>query len=286
MARRIRQASLLASAVLMAPLILSSYAHTADPPPSAGHADPAPATGSPDPAATQRAILSSIPVTPKSPHAWALATTAIIFEFNRHRHDLLSGTVATPDGEEIGKHVLSRWWGISNQDELLGMLSWLQFEGHRAEFDQLGRRVDALSEREFRSIEAAAATNPQAASQLDIARKNHRALGQKGILAWDLVRYITLCRWGYLAGYLSDAEAWDHIMPVALRLQQSFASWQDLQSDYLIGREYWSVQQTENNGARYRDIYERFLRDPSSPWNTNAWTMDLNVAAPLPIEAN
>jgi hypothetical protein len=277
---------LLTSAFLIAPLILSSCEHTTDPPPSAGHAAPASATVSLDLAATQRATLSSIPVTPKSPHSWALATTAIIFEVNRHRHDLLSGTVATPGGEEIGKHVLSQWWGISNHDELLGMLGWLQFEGHRADFDQLGRRVDALSEREFRSIEAAADSNPQAANQLDIARKNHRALGQKGILAWDLVRYIALCRWGYLAGYLSDAEAWTHIMPAALRLQQSFTSWQDLQSDYLIGREYWSVQQTENNGARYRAIYERFLQDPNSPWNTNPWTMDLNVAAPPPIEAN
>jgi hypothetical protein len=277
---------LLTSAFLIAPLILSSCTHTADPPPSAGHAAPASATVSLDLAATRRATLSSIPVTPKSPHAWALATTAIIFEVNRHRHDLLSGIVATPDGEEIGKHVLSQWWGISNHDELLGMLGWLQFEGHRADFDQLGRRVDALSEREFRSIEAAADGNPQAANQLDIARKNHRALGQKGILAWDLVRYIALCRWGYLAGYLSDAEAWNHIMPAALRLQQSFASWQDLQSDYLIGREYWSVQQTENNGARYHAIYERFFQDPNRPWNTNPWTMDLNVVAPLPIEAN
>jgi Protein of unknown function (DUF1266) len=283
---RLRQMRHLVSAVLTAPLILSSYGHTADPPPAAGHADPAPATGFPDSAATQRAMASSVPVMPKSPHAWALATTAIIFEVNRHRHDLLSGTAATPDGEEIGKHVLSQWWGISNHDELIKMLSWLQFEGHRAEFDQLGRRVDALSEREFRSIEAATDISPQTKNQLDIARKNHRALGQEGILAWDLVRYIALCRWGYLAGYLSDAEAWDHIMPAALRLQRSFASWQDLQSDYLIGREYWSVQQTENNGARYRAIYERFLQDPSGPWNTNPWIMDLNVAAPLPIEAN
>src|SRR6267378_6347344 len=121
MPRRTRQMKLLASALLVAPLILSSCAHTADPRPSPGHADPVPASGSLslDRAATQRAVISSIPVTPQSPHAWALATTAIIFEVNRHRHDSLSGTVATPDGEEIGKRVLSQWWGISNHDELI-----------------------------------------------------------------------------------------------------------------------------------------------------------------------
>ena len=38
-----------------------------------------------------RARSSASPVTPKSPHAWALATTAITFEFNGDRHDLLTG---------------------------------------------------------------------------------------------------------------------------------------------------------------------------------------------------
>jgi hypothetical protein len=56
--------------------------------------------------------------------------------------------------------------------------------------------------------------------------------------AWDLVRYIALCRWGHLAGVLSEAEAWDQITPAAVRLQQTFVSWQDLHGGFLIGREY------------------------------------------------
>jgi hypothetical protein len=297
--------------------LLSSCAHTAgDTPAATAAADTPPVNGYPDPAsaclaaggkklddlkcrhadgsnapnpidaAAQRIMASGIPVAPKSPHAWALATTAILFEMNGHRHDLLSGAAATPDGQESGKRVLSQWWGVNNHDELLRALNWLQFEGHRAEFDELGRRVDALSDSEFRSIIIAADNNAQAANQLDITRRNYRRLGHKGILAWDIVRYIALCRWGYLAGYFTDTEAWDHIMPAASRLQLSFDSWQDLQSDFLIGREYWSVQQTENNGPRFRAIYERFLQDPGSPWNANPWGLDLKVPSPLPLVAN
>jgi hypothetical protein len=234
----------------------------------------------------QRIMLSSIPVPPKSPHAWALATTAMIFEMNCHRHDLLSGTVATPDGEKTGKRLLSQGWGITTRDDLLRRLDWLQFVGHRSEFEELGRRVDALTDQEFATLEAAAESKPQALNQLEIARRNHRRLSQKGILGWDLVRYIALCRWGYLAGFLSEAEAWDHIMPAALRLQLAFSSWQDLQSDYLVGREYWMLQQTQIDGERFRAIYERFIQEPSSPWNANPWTMDLRVAAPMAIKAN
>lgn len=75
-------------------------------------------------------------------------------------------------------------------------------------------------------------------------------------------------------------------MPAALRLQLTLASWQDLQSDFLIGCEYWSAQQTQINGARFRSIYERFIQDPGSPWNANPWTMDWGVPTPMAIKAN
>jgi hypothetical protein len=264
----------LAAGLILAPLLASGCTHTADTAPTrttSANVDPV--------------MLSSTAVPRNSPRAWALATTAILFEINGHRHDLLSGTPATPDGQESGKQELSRWWGVNNHDELLEMLNWLQFEGHRSEFEELGRRVDDLSDAEFRSTIIAANSNPQAQNQLDITRRYHRRLGQKGILAWDLVRYIALCRWGNLAGYLSDTEAWDHIMPAARRLQLTFDSWQELQSDFLVGREFWSLQQTDNNGPRFQAIYERLLQEPDSPWNANRWATDLGVATALSIQA-
>jgi hypothetical protein len=229
-----------------------------------------------------RQMNSAIPVKPRSPHAWALATTAITFEFNGDRHDLLTGVVATPSGQERGKQLLSKWWGVTNHDELLSMLKWLQFEGHRAEFEELGRQVDDMTELQYVT---ALVRDPSGANRLKVVRQNHRPLGLNGILAWDLVRYIALCRWGNLAGYLSESEAWEHIMPAALRLQQTFDSWQDLQSDFLIGRQFWSGEQTKQTGERFRAIYEHFIADSSSPWNVDPWAMDLGVAKPLPIKA-
>jgi hypothetical protein len=228
---------------------------------------------------------SEIPVPPRSPQAWALATTAIMFELNGTRHDLLGGAVALPENAEWGRQLLSEWWGVSNRDQLVEMLSWLQFDGHRADFEELGRRVDAMNEEQFKASEAALLGDPEQLHSLQVVRQNHRNLGQSGILAWDLVRYIALCRWGYLAGYLSQTEAWDHIMPAARRLQETFSSWEALQNDYLIGREFWSLEQTQKNGERYRLIFERFIQDPSSPWNTNPWPMDLGIATPLVLTA-
>jgi hypothetical protein len=227
--------------------------------------------------------ISEIPVPPKSPQAWALTTTAIMFELNGAHHDLLGGVVITPDNMESRRQLLSQWWNVSNRGQLLDTLRWLQFEGHRAYFDELGRQVDAMNEAQFIATEAGLAGDPQQLHRVQLVRQNHLALGQPGILAWDLVRYIALCRWGYVAGYLSSTEAWDYIMPAARRLQETFGSWQALQNNYMIGREFWSLQQTQENGERYRVISDRFLQDPNSPWNVNPWRMDLGVAMPLRV---
>ena len=76
-------------------------------------------------------------------------------------------------------------------------------------------------------------------------------------------------------GYLTEDEAWDRIMPAARRLQRTFDSWKDLGENYLIGREFWSQEETERNGPLYREVYQHLLDDSASPWNRCAWNLDL-----------
>ena len=236
-----------------------------------------------------KAWASSMSVKPGTPQAWALATTAIIFEINLSRQDLLGGTIATPSSQAGGQRLLAKWWGISSPQDLMEMLTWLQYTGHRSDFEALGRQVDAMDEQQFINAKAemtAEGLNPQ---KLEVVRQNYRQLSPKGILAWDLIRYVALCRWGYLAGYMSQEVAWKSIMSAALRLQQSFTSWQDLQTDYLIGRKFWSGTQTQKDGDRFQAVYDQFIHDPRSPWGVNPWSMNLSmnlgVITPLPIEA-
>ncbi len=62
----------------------------------------------------------------------------------------------------------------------------------------------------------------------------------KSRMGWDYPRAILLCRWSVDAGYLSEAEAWDKIMPAARRLQSKYTSWARLGEAYLVGRAGWS----------------------------------------------
>jgi len=111
--------------------------------------------------------------------------------------------------------------------------------------------------------------------EIKIAKRYYKELGEKSLLGWDYSRYICLCRWGYMVGYISEDEAWEKIMPVAKMLQKKFDSWEYLGRNYLIGRQFWSYKHTKESGYLFDDAYFRLLDMPSSPWNKYPWDMDL-----------
>ena len=229
---------------------------------------------------------SSVSVKVRSPQSWALATTALMFEYNGDRHDTLSGTAATPAGQQKGVDLLAKWWSITSPTDLTKMLTWLRTVGHRTAFEDLGTRLVVLDDGQFADLLTQLAARDVPTNRLKVVRANFLTLGSRGILAWDLIRYIALCRWGYLAGYMSDAEAWNLILPAALRLQQTFDSWQDLESNFLIGREYWSADEVQRTGDQFRAIYDRLAADPQSPWNLNQWNQNLEITTPLSLIAH
>jgi hypothetical protein len=70
-------------------------------------------------------------------------------------------------------------------------------------------------------------------------------------------------------------------VPTARRLQETFSFWEALQDDYLIGREVWSLEQTQN-GERYRLIFCSFLpRNSGCPQYSVTFT-DGDSMLPVP----
>jgi hypothetical protein len=206
---------------------------------------------------------------------WALAMCAILMESNGDRHDLLGGVKRTEGNISPLKKSLREWWGIENRKDLFETLLWLQTGGHREDFNQIGAYVTALSPEELKHLRQEAKGDPELLNKIDIAGKNYTALGDKSILAWDYDRYISLCGWGYVMGYLSEEEAWEMIMPVAVMLQEKFDSWEDLGSNHLLGRNFWSLEQTKKHGVLTHRAYEKLCTDPASPWRRIPWNLDL-----------
>lgn len=211
-----------------------------------------------------------------SQHEWALGCAAILTERNHSRHDLLGTKYRTPKNiEDCNRFLVESGWDIKNRADLLDSLIWIEDGGNRQNFEQLGRKLQTLSNGEYQNLIAQFQSDDDLLNRIKVVKECYIALGDKSLFGWDYNRYICLCRWGYLAGYLSEEEAWGKIMPVARLLQSKFDSWQDLGQNYLIGRHFWSYEEATKWGYEFEDAFLRLLDMPSSPWNKLPWDMDL-----------
>jgi hypothetical protein len=169
-------------------------------------------------------------------------------------------------------------WGIRNRSDLLRVLAQLEAGGHRKGFDEHGAVFLRLKPDDLEATRAQLSHNPVALRRIDVVEEHFTALGEKSIAGWDYGRYVALCRWGHLMGYLTEDEAWERIMPVARMLQRVFDSWEDLGENYLIGREMWSPDETDRTGDAVREAFERLRTDPESPWQKYPWDLELSPA--------
>lgn len=208
-------------------------------------------------------------LTPEDPKYWALAAGAVLMEVNHRRHDILGGQMPTSEDARSEMLSLYCWWSVTDRESLLDALKWIETGGHRQGFDDVAKSIAELS-----SAQLNAATNSDRG--IAIVAKYQKELGKKSILGWDYSRYICLCRWGYLTGYLTEEEAWGKIMPAAKLLQKNFDSWSDLGKNYLIGREFWSKRETAKNGDRFSKAYDKLVSSPQSPWKLCPWNMNLD----------
>jgi hypothetical protein len=205
--------------------------------------------------------------------AWALAASALLTEFNHEQHDSLAGVSVTELHKSCTRTTMQKWWDIRSREDLLRSLEWLDGGGHRQEFSAIGERASRLTPEETKQI--LPHLNAESGHRLLITQRYYPQLGQQSVIGFDYARYISLCRWGYTAGYLSEDEAWPRILYAARILQQNFSSWRELGENYLIGREYWSLHQTQVDGGAMRATYNRLLSNSNSPWNRIPWTLNL-----------
>jgi Protein of unknown function (DUF1266) len=213
--------------------------------------------------------------------AWALAAAALLTEQNGDRHDILAGVELSPGHVERVKRILRDWWGVTDRGGLLASLRWLEESGHRAPFASLGARLAALNPAERRTLQVQRQQDFRLNQKVGVVEMHYERLGAKGLRGWDFARFLSLCRWGYAAGYLTEEEAWARMIPASRTLRHTFTSWRDLGENYLIGRQFWDPEEYVRSGHRYRKAFDRLLSDPDSPWNRVPWALDFGPPRPV-----
>jgi TPR repeat protein len=204
---------------------------------------------------------------------WALATSAVLTEANNYCHFILEET-QLKNGR--GAKIMREGWGIRNRADLLRTLKRLEEGGHRKNYDEY---VHALQERgeleppsDTRYAADLCALDDSEERTLAVVKIIHKRFGTKGLAGWDFSRYVSLCRWGAHAGYLTEEEAWKKIMPVARLIQSTFSSWEELGYNYRLGRIFWAPMHEED----YILVALRKLRNKTtSPWVALPWNVNL-----------
>jgi len=206
---------------------------------------------------------------------WFLATCGVLTRRNKGRFDLLGGVNPTKKNAETWQRVLQSGWDVYNREDLLEALASLRDYGHRGAFEDMSERLATADSASLAALHASALVDPELANSIDIVTEYHDALGEKSLMGWDYSRYVALCGWGFVAGYLTHDEAWELLIPAARLLQRTFGSWRELGENYIIGRRFWSRRQTQKDGAKYEVAFEWLCTNPESPWVRIPWDLDL-----------
>lgn len=203
---------------------------------------------------------------------WALTTSCVLTEINRRSQFILPECT---EANNDGKGSLRKWWGIYNRDDLLATLRRLEEGGHRKSYDayvKVLRQQGQITPPPDMSYAADLYTlDDREERVLAVVRIIHKRFGRKGLAGWDFSRYVSLCRWGFRAGYLTEEEAWRKIMPVARMLQATFDSWEELAYNYRLGRIFWSSNREETDIIKALDHLRKAYYSPWAglPWKAN-----------------
>lgn len=206
-------------------------------------------------------------------YQWAIACSSQLFKQNGNGLYSLGGEELTPAIIEREKTLLREWWTDTCREDLLRTLDYQLNTGHSA----LWRQNLLLSKQPGGQLltQAADQIKDQTGVRLRLVREYGEKFGDRDLKAWDLCRYVCLVRWGYKVGWLTEAEAYERIMPVAKQLQKMYGSWQEMGEAYLVGRQFWNDAYYQKDKEKSERILHELLTEPDSPWVTLPWKTEL-----------
>lgn len=211
-----------------------------------------------------------------TPLAWALAVNGILFNVHQNPLGKLDDHPQAAFPKDNYRDVLTSSWGINNTEDLMEQLESLSVGGgHRKGYQRWVSKIqDCVSEEDYDKLLESNKSNQAA---IKIVKNSYQSLGDKGILAWDYCRYIALCRWGYLAEYLDEEGVLELIMPIARMMQKTFASWDEIGENYMLGREFWDPEMGEETFNQFMKEFNRLKYQKNSFWLHLPFDLDLGT---------
>lgn len=181
--------------------------------------------------------------------AWALSMGAMLTRVNGGDPARFGLYQRSADRAGTCRRVLgSNAWNISNRDTLIYTLLSMTTEEHGSAFREMAEDARLRAEGGTAVSEA---SGSWPSYMWEYTAYLDEKWGPRGLLAWDLFRISNLVQWGYTAGYISYEEALTLLEPAAVKLSESFSSWDEAYENYLDGYHWW-----ERSDARGQDIWQ------------------------------
>lgn len=218
--------------------------------------------------------LKDIPVQAEEVKLWSLAAIAFYAKLRSWPDDTLQ---LKSKAKVAAKSYLKKDWEIDNVEAFDEIQAWLLETGHRQGFRALVNLVDQMSDQGLltfaQEVQAGTRTLEDGVEpdeiihRLRLIKEDAERLRMNGFLAWDLLRYLDNCRLGYLAGFMDQDEAESAMHAASQVLQSRFSSWRELADNFLLGREFWSIRASREDGSLYRNAISQLFDDPESLWH-------------------
>ena len=209
---------------------------------------------------------------------WGVALSAIITELNGDSHLTLKMS-HSGDHRKDWLATLERDWGITSREELLETLVIMENGGHAAEFDFI-KKIIRENNNDLDKIMKNYQLNGVQYNRLLFTLQHWDSCKFASIKSWDLGRNVSLCRWGYEVGFLSETEAWNKIMYYARLIQPLYRSWEEYGYTYAIGRIFWASgagagDRTTSTSERTMSVFNKLIKGEAGQWHNLKWNINL-----------
>lgn len=165
--------------------------------------------------------------------AWTRAMGSVLIELNEGNAYVFGGYEKNGDNKAGAVKILKSSWGIKSKEDLLQKIRELLRTGDRTAFRAEAKDMNAMSKKKLKT--AMKQLSGDMLIHYQMVQYNWNAWKKKGLLAWDMCRISHLAQWGYIADYLTLEEAQAVMEPAIKKCRDNFASWDEVQNNWLDG---------------------------------------------------
>lgn len=160
---------------------------------------------------------------------------------------------------------LVKTWNIHNKNEYESIFNDINANGQTKSYDDMIRLLDANPNLSPLQITLHEQLESYKCDRLFFVKETRHWLSQRSLRAWDLGRLITLTRWTYGAGYITETEAWEKILPLAEVIYSLYHSREDYLTSYLGGRGFFGAEDPFEYMKDVAELCAIDFSNPSSP---------------------